>query len=282
VSPVFDAFWRAAAYCVHPRVILWSLIPLAVAGGLVFGLGWFFWEDAVGQVRSALEEWSLIEALLAWLDANGGGAFRSVLAPLVVVALAVPVVVIGSLLLVAWLMTPALVRLVATRRFGALQPLGGASAWLQGVLWSIGCALVAVLLLCITIPLWFVPPLVLVLPPLVWGWLASRVLSFDALAVHATTAERRAILHAERWPLLGMGVVSGFLGTLPSMVWALGAFTLVLAPLIALLAVWLYTLVFAFASLWFAHFTLARLQGLRPANASAAPPTALPESASPA
>ncbi|HEY6133703.1 MAG TPA: EI24 domain-containing protein [Rubrivivax sp.] len=282
MSPVLDAFWRAAAYCVHPRVILWSLLPLAVAGAAVFGLGWYFWEDVVRQVRSALEEWSLVESLLAWLEANGGGAFRSVLAPLVVVALAVPVVVIASLLLVAWLMTPALVRLVAARRFAALQPLGSASAWLQGVLWSIGCALVALLLLCVTIPLWFVPPLVLVLPPLVWGWLASRVLSFDALATHATTAERRAILHAARWPLLGMGVVSGFLGTLPSMVWALGALALVLAPLIALLAVWLYTLVFAFASLWFAHFTLARLQSLRAANVSSVPPTALPESANPA
>jgi hypothetical protein len=37
----------------------------------------------------------------------------------------------------------------------------------------------------------------------------------------------------------------------------------VLAPVLVVLSVWLYTLVFAFASLWFAHFALAALQQLR-------------------
>jgi hypothetical protein len=282
VNRVFDAFWRAAAYCVHPRVILWSLLPLVAAGALVFGLGWFYWEDAVTQVRAALEEWSLIAALLQWLESIGGGAFRSVIAPLIVVALAVPVIVVGTLLLVAWLMTPALVNLVVERRFAGLERRGGASAWWQGVLWSIGCALVALLVLCISIPLWFVPPLVLVLPPLVWGWLASRVLAFDALAAHATPGERRLVLHLERWRLLAMGVVCGLLGSAPSMVWALGALALVFAPLIAIVSVWLYTLVFAFASLWFAHFSLARLQALRAAHAARMSQTPVLESVAPA
>jgi Etoposide-induced protein 2.4 (EI24) len=282
VNRVFDAFWRAAAYCVHPRVILWSLLPLVAAGGLVFGLGWFYWEDAVTQVRAALDEWSLIASLLQWLDSIGGGAFRSVIAPLVVVALAVPVIVVATLLLVAWLMTPALVNLVVERRFAGLERRGGAAAWWQGVLWSIGCTLVALLVLCISIPLWFVPPLVLLLPPLVWGWLASRVLAFDALAAHATPGERRLVLHLERWRLLAMGVVCGLLGSAPSMVWALGALALVFAPLIAIVSVWLYTLVFAFASLWFAHFSLARLQSLRAAHAARTPPTPVIESTAPA
>jgi len=64
VTAVFDAFWRAAAYCVHPRVILWSLLPLAVAAALVFGLGWFYWESAVAAVRGTLEDWALIAPLL--------------------------------------------------------------------------------------------------------------------------------------------------------------------------------------------------------------------------
>jgi hypothetical protein len=34
--------------------------------------------------------------------------------------------------------------------------------------------------------------------------------------------------------------------------------SLIFAPLLMPVAVWLYTLVFAFASLWFAHFALAR------------------------
>lgn len=278
MNPVFDAFWRAAAYCVHPRVILWSLLPLLVAGAAVFGLGWFFWEGAVAAVRSALEEWSLVAALLQWLESIGGGAFRSVIAPLIVVALALPLVVIGTLLLVSWSMTPALVHLVVERRFAGLERRGSGAARWQGVLWSIGCAGVALLLLGVTIPLWFVPPLALILPPLVWGWLAARVLAFDALAAHATPGERRLVLHLERWRLFAMGLACGLLGSAPSMIWALGALTLVFAPLIAIVSVWLYTLVFAFASLWFAHFSLARLQSLRAAHARPSVPAPAIES----
>jgi hypothetical protein len=275
VKDVFSAFWRAAAYCVHPRVILWSLLPLLLAAGLVLGLGWLYWESAVAAVRGTLEEWSLVEALLQWLDSVGGGAFRSVVAPMVVVALAVPVIVVVSLLLVAWLMTPALVNLVAGRRFAGLQKLGGASAWWQGLAWSLGCALIALLALGLSMPLWLVPPLALLLPPLVWGWLAARVLAFDALAVHATPAERRQVLHTQRWPLLGMGIFSGLLGSAPTLLWAFGAVALMFAPFIAVLSVWLYTLLFAFASLWFAHFALAHLHALR-ATAAAPPAEALP------
>ncbi|MGI9154658.1 MAG: EI24 domain-containing protein, partial [Rubrivivax sp.] len=75
------------------------------------------------------------------------------------------------------------------------------------------------------------------------------------------------------------GIVCGYMGSLPSLIWALGALTLVFAPLLVLASVWLYTLVFAFASLWFAHFTLAQLARLRPlpaatpASAATAPAT---------
>ena len=84
------------------------------------------------------------------------------------------------------------------------------------------------------------------------------------------------IMHDCRWKLLAMGIVCGLLGSLPSLIWALGALTLVFAPLLVLASVWLYTLVFAFASLWFAHFTLAQLAHLRPPPAvtPAAPTTA--------
>jgi hypothetical protein len=39
-----------------------------------------------------------------------------------------------------------------------------------------------------------------------------------------------------------------------------------LAPLLVPVAIWIYTLVFAFASLWFAHFSLTALQRLRAAS----------------
>ena len=124
-------------------------------------------------------------------------------------------------------MTPALVRLVATRRFPALERKRGAGFW-QAWLWSLGCTLLALVALVVSMPLWLIPPLVLVLPPLIWGWLTYRVLSFDVLAEHASADERPALLREHRWPLLGMGVRRGYLGAAPSLLWALSALALVL------------------------------------------------------
>ena len=259
---LLDAFWRAAAYCLHPKVMLLSLAPLVLVGGAAVVLGHFYWEPSVDAVRGTLEEWTLLAAVFSWLDAVGAGGLRSFVGPLVVVVLAVPVFVVASLVVVAMLMTPAIVRLVALRRFPQLERRhGGGLA--QSIAWSLGCTMVALLALVVSIPLWFVPPLVLVLPPLIWGWLTYRVLAFDVLAAHAGSNERRELLRDRRWPLLGMGVVAGYLGAAPSLLWAVSAMTLALAPLLILVSIWLYTLVFAFSSLWFAHYLLAALEQLR-------------------
>ncbi len=261
---MFDAFWRAAAYCLHPKVILWSLLPLLLAGGATALLGWAYWESSVAAVRGALEQWALVAAMMRWLDSIGAQTLHTLVAPLIVVALAVPVIVVVSLLLVALLMTPAIVDLVARRRFPQLERKQG-GGWVQGLAWSLLCTVAALVALVLSIPLWFVPPLVLLLPPLIWGWLTYRVLAFDVLAAHATAPERRQILREQRMPLLAMGVVSGYLGAAPSLLWAASAATLIFAPVLVLASVWLYTLVFAFSACWFAHFALAALQRLRAA-----------------
>lgn len=262
MRPVLDAFWRAATYCLHPRVILWSMAPLLLAGGAVFGLGWLYWESTIAALRATFEQWSLLAGFFVWLDRIGGGWLQALMAPLIIVTLAVPLIVVAALVLVATLMTPAIVTLVAERRFPTLERRHGA-AWWQGLLWSLACTAVALVALVLSLPLWFVPPLILIVPPLIWGWLTCRVFAFDVLAAHASVQERRHIVHEQRWPLLGIGIVCGYLGAAPSLVWAFSAATLVLAPLLVVFSLWLYTLVFAFAACWFAHFALAELQRLR-------------------
>ena len=68
-----------------------------------------------------------------------------------------------------------------------------------------------------------------------------------------------------------MGVVAGYLGAAPTLLWAVGALTLVFAPVLILVSIWLYTLVFAFAALWFAHYLLAALRGAAPRRGAAGP-----------
>ena len=262
MKQLLDAFWRAAAYCLHPKVIGLSLLPLLISSATALGLGWFYWEPAVAGVRAALENFSLVDAGLKLVESFFGTSFRTVLAPLFVVGLAAPVIVVLSVLLVAWLMTPAIVTLVASRRFAALEKKHGAGI-ISSVLLALGCTVLALAALLLSLPLWLIPPLVLVLPPLIWGWLNYRVMSFDVLALHASTQERRALIKAHRLPLLGIGVVSGYLGAAPMLLWAASAMTLVFAPLLIVISVWLYTLVFAFSALWFAHYALAALASMR-------------------
>lgn len=266
MKELLDAFWRAAAYCLHPRVIALSVLPLLLMVAASLGLGYFFWDAAIDGVNATLEGWSLVTTLFVWLERVGLAGLKSALAPLIVVFLATPVVVIVSLLAVAALMSPAMLSLVAERRFPALERKHGGSL-LAGTLGALLATLVALVALIVSVPLWFVPPLVLVLPPLIWGWLTYRVLSYDVLADHASREERLELIRTNRLALLGMGVLTGYLGAAPGLVWASGVMFVALAPVLVPVAIWIYTLVFAFAALWFAHYCLAALQSMRAARA---------------
>ena len=88
-------------------------------------------------------------------------------------------------------------------------------------------------------------------------------MAFDALADHADAQERRTVLREHRPWLLVMGVITGYMGAAPSLVWASGWFVAAAFVLLIPVAIWIYTLVFAFSALWFAHYVLAALAQLR-------------------
>lgn len=272
MKSLFDSAWRAAAYCVHPQVIFLSLLPLVLIAGLAYGLGYFFWEDALDAVSGAFTSWELLSALFNWLNGIGMGGLRAFLVPMVVVLLATPVLVVLSLLSVALLMVPAMLKLVAKRRFPALEERHGGS-FAGSLFVSLTTTLMALLALVISIPFWLIPPVVLIVPPLIWGWLTYRVMSYDMLAEHASKDERRQLVSRHRPSLLVIGIVTGYLGAAPSLVWVTGAMFIPLAPVLVPVAIWIYTLVFAFSALWFAHYALSALQALRAeTQALVAPP----------
>ena len=265
MGKLLDSFWRAAAYCLHPRVIALSILPLVIMAALSLGLGYFFWEGAIAAVRSSLESYELVKTMVQWLEGLGLSGLRLVLAPALLLFLVIPVIVIVALLFVAIFMTPAMVGLVAERRFPQLERKKGGSM-LASLAWSLGSTLLAAIALVLSIPLWLIPPLILILPPLIWGWLTYRVMSYDAMVDHASSEERQQIFKEHRASLLGIGVLSGYLGAAPSLIWASGAMFVAMAPILVPVAIWIYTLVFAFSSLWFAHYTLAALEQLRKKN----------------
>ncbi len=261
---LLDSFWRAAFYCLHLRVMVLSLLPLLLLTMVGSALGYFFWSSAVEGVRLGLEGSGFFSTILDWFTRFGLQGFRTAVAPIIVIALATPVLILLVMLIVAWLMTPALIRLVSRRRFPVLAKADStALTFVRSMAWSLGSVFLAGVLLMVSMPLWLIPPLILILPPLIWGWLTYRVMSFDALSSHASVDERKAIMKKHRASLLFMGVVTGYLGAMPSLIWALGAMAAVFAVILLPIMLWLYTLVFAFSSLWFIHYCLAALEQYR-------------------
>jgi hypothetical protein len=261
--PLFlDSFWRALAYCLMPRVMLLSLLPLAMLLVLSLSWGYFYWSPTQDWVRDMLASWQVLQGMMDWLQDNGAGELQSVMVPLVVIFAITPILVVVSLLAVSLMMTPALVDLVVQRRFAHLALKHGGTT-VTSLVWTIGSTLAALVAMVITLPLWAVPPLMFVVPPLIWGWLSYRVMVYDALVVHASREERIQIGRQHRVGLLMVGVLTGYLGALPSLVWASGAVFAAAFLVLIPLAIWIYALVFAFTSLWFTHYSLAALEALR-------------------
>jgi hypothetical protein len=275
---LLDSFWRAVMYCLHLRVMMLSLLPLLLLTVMGCVLGYFFWSGAVESVRLWLESSGFFSTILDWFTRFGMQSLRAAAAPFVVIALATPILVFIVMFVVALMMTPALISLVSARRFAALAKADtGIVTTLRSVGWTLSSTVIAAVLMLVSIPLWFIPPLVMIVPPLIWGWLTYRVMSFDALASHASAVERRAIMKEHRGALLFIGIVAGYLGALPSLIWALGAMAAVFAVVLLPIALWLYTLIFAFSSLWFIHYCLAALEQHRTAQTTASViPTHIP------
>ncbi|MFI4982980.1 MAG: EI24 domain-containing protein [Nevskiales bacterium] len=276
---LFGSFWRAVAYCLHPKVLFLSLLPLVVAGVLTLGSYVLFWESALKAVRNTLDYWQLTKFMLDWTTTVLGAGFRTVITQLILMALSIPVVVALTLVLVGLWVTPAVVTRVSRRRFPTLERRHGGSWWL-GAFAALGYTIAALVAVVITLPFWLIPGLALVLPPLIWGWLTAKVMGFDALVEHASQPEREAILRAHRGPLLGMGIVCGFLCGIPSLTWALSATFLIAAPFVMVGVIWLYTLIFTFSATWFTHYGLSALAALRDAESAmrAVQPMAAPSS----
>lgn len=263
LQQVFKSFGLALVGAMHPRMLWLSLRPFFIVSILWGLLIWLTWAPAL----EALSIFLITSIFTSWIQEGliwaGFDNARAWVAPLFFVMLIIPLITISLLVFVAFSTVPAIVKVVV--RQPAYQGLeckqvGSFFGSLVYTLWS---ALICLALIMLTLPVWWVPPLVAVLPPLLWGWLTMRLMSYDVLAKHVSSDERDLLLEKYRWPLLIMGVASGMLGAVPTFFWATSVLALVLFPIVSFVALWIYSLIFVFAALWFSHFLLDALQTLR-------------------
>ena len=72
--------------------------------------------------------------------------------------------------------------------------------------------------------------------------------------------------------MLAIGLASGLAGALPGIAWMGGAvISVVLFPVLALVSLWLYIMLFLFAGLWFQYYCLQALSELRAQHLPAHP-----------
>ena len=258
----FDSLWRALAYCFMPRIMALALLPQAMLLVLTLSWGYFYWQPTQDWVSEFLASWQVMQSMMDWMQSHGAGDLQGVLVPLVVIFSITPILVVMSLLAVSLMMGPALVSLVVQRRFAHLAMKHGGSV-VSSIVWTLVSTVSAMLAMIISLPLWVVPPLMFIVPPVIWGWLSYRVMVFDSLVSHASRDERIAIGRKHRLPLLLIGVITGYLGALPSMVWASGALFAAAFVVLVPVAIWVYSLVFAFTALWFTHYSLGALEIMR-------------------
>lgn len=262
---VLRAYGRALLAQCHGRIILLSLLPFLLSVLLWGLLLWQGLQPMVDGLRTLFVEHDGFKLSGTVLGAVGLGMLHTVIVPLIAMFLLLPLMILTALLFIGVAALPAVGRHVGARHFPLLaQKRGGSLAGSAGT--SAVACLVFALGWLLTLPLYAFPPLALLAQALLWGWLSSRVMAYDALAEHASADERRTLMHARRWPLLAIGIVSGAAGTLPGLLWMGGVTSVLLFPFLALLAIWLYVIIFIFTGLWFSYYCLEALAGLRGAG----------------
>ncbi|MEN7531830.1 EI24 domain-containing protein [Cupriavidus sp. DL-D2] len=275
MNDIFRAFGRALVSQMHPRMLMLTVIPFVLATVLWGGLIWWGWEPIMGTARTLLEGSVFTSWIYSMLDWLGLQSLRTVVAPLFVLTLAIPLVIASMLVFISLFSVPAVLKHLERSYPDLHKARGGSIA--GSVFQALGNTVVFLLLIVITLPLWLIPPFFALIPPVLWGWLTYRVMTYDALAEHATAEERKTLMKRHRVPLLTMGVVVGLLGSAPTLLWVWSAVIIFLFPVVLAGTLWLYVLIFIFSALWFGHFCLRALTDLRAERAAITPPPVGPD-----
>lgn len=256
------AWARAVGSQLHGRMLLLSLWPFLLSLA-IWGAGmWWGMQSLIDILQRYFIELNLFKSVGDALNLFGLFALKALIVPLLAMWLLLPVMVMTSLLMIGLFAMPVINRHVSQRHYPQLEQRKGGSM-LGSLFYAGGSFGLFVILWLLSLPLLLFPPLHLLVQPLLWGWLGYRVMTYDALANHADTEERRAVIQEHRVSLLLIGVMTGLLGAAPSLLWLGGVFSFVLFPVLAGLAIWLYVIVFIFTGLWFQHYCLAALQQRR-------------------
>ncbi|OON64168.1 hypothetical protein B0920_12805 [Massilia sp. KIM] len=263
MNGVLTAYRRALRAQFSGRMLLLSAAPLLLSL-FMWGLALYFgMQPLLDWLGGLFREYSAFETSGNVLTTLGMGMLKVMVVPLLAIALLLPLMIASSLLFMGVAAMPAIESHVGRKQFPKLEKKEGGS-FAGSVAVNVGSTAVFALLWLLTLPLYAIPPLAWLVQACLWAWVTSRVMSYDALAAHASLEERKRLVRERRLPLLAIGLATGLAGALPGIAWMGGAIlSIVLFPVLAMLSLWLYVMIFLFAGLWFQYYCLQALEDLR-------------------
>ena len=260
---VIHAYGRALLSQFHGKILLLSIVPFILSVALWTLLLWLGLQPLLDWLHGHFVEFEIYRVTSDWLQTIGLGGLRSIVVPLFALLLLLPLMIVTAMIFIGVAAMPFIVRHVGGRHFPQLEKKQGGSI-LGGVIKALGAfGIFVVAWLCI-LPTYIFPPLAGLATVLLWGWLTSRVMSYDALADYASPDELSRLQREHRWQLMSIGVVSGLAGSLPALVWVGGAAAAIaFFPIMLAASIWVYVVIFIFTGLWFEYYCLQALAQLR-------------------
>jgi uncharacterized protein involved in cysteine biosynthesis len=237
----FSALLKAVADLREPRVLALGLAPPLAAIVVWIALSWALADDWARWVA----DWIATTPWLSWVREWGLSSLFIWGSGIAAVALLLPLMLVTAVLVTELVAMPVIVPFVARRNYpGLAEKKGGTIA---GSIWNaVATVTLFAVLWVFSLPLWLTGIGALVLPPLISAHFNQRMFRYDALAEHATPAEREAIVRDARGRLFALGLLLALMYYIP--------FVNLMVPVLSGLA--------------FTHLCLAELQRLRSAVTS--------------
>ena len=260
---VINAYGRALLSQFHGKILLLSIVPFILSVTLWALLLNFGLQPLLDWLHGHFVQYEMYRVTTDWLVSLGLGGLRSIVVPLFALLLLLPLMIVTAMIFIGVAAMPFIVRHVGGRHFPQLEKKKGGSI-LGSVLKALGAFGIFVVAWLFILPMYIFPPLAGLATVLLWGWLTSRVMSYDALADYASTEELDKLQREHRWQLMAIGIVSGLAGSLPALVWAVGAAAAIaFFPILLAASIWVYIVIFIFTGLWFEYYCLHALAQLR-------------------
>ncbi len=250
VNFTIQALGRALKSQFEPKMLLLLIGPFFASIIVWALLAWVVWDPITNWFEVALfgpagQAKASMGVVYKWFVNLGFDQPTRIVPNLIATLLLVPLIFVSAVLFISIVAMPIVIRHLTRAQYSDVERRGSLSV-LASALNGFKSLLIFLVGYLITIPLWFIPPLILIVPWLWWGWLNSRLMRFDSLIEHATEQERVQLIqrHKSDYRLLGLSAAG--LNYIPPL--------FIAAPV--------------FGALAFAHYSLQSLRDLRSSSST--------------